>query len=337
MFRYKFFLIICATIFAIFLGEILVRQLADKLMPSLIVAKNVTEGFAPTERRPSIFLGYEAVPNIEGRNSYGIYGPEDLRKPEGTYRILCLGDSVTDYPHFRPMVEDFLNKHRNNFPGIERFELWSAALEGYNILQYTQYVKYYAAKFYPDLIMINFCLNDLDAVTYVRYVYKNKIIAYGYSLVDKKWWMNDFLSSKSMLYRIIAFRLSCWLNRDIEKTTEYEQRISELFNEIKITSIRLRVPVMAVIYPYVKPYNDYDPDQMEDYRAIKINCVKSGFAIADLHDKFNELLEDYPLMYFMEDPGDLGDFLHFDIHKFMTFVVPLIYKEILEIYNGRNI
>ena len=305
-------------------------------MPSLIVAEGVTEGFVPTERKPSIFLGYEAVPNTEGRNYLGVYGPDNLEKSQGVYRILCLGDSVTDYDHFHPIVEDFFNNQKKSFSGIERFELWNAALEGYNILQYVQYVKFYAAKFDPDLIMINFCLNDLNAVTYVRYVYEDKVINYAYSLVDKQWWMNDFLSSKSALYRIIVFRLSCWLNRDIEKTAEYEQRISGLFNDIKLASRKLQIPVMAVIYPYLKPHNDYDPDQIEDYRTIKINCSKSGFAVVDLHDKFNELLEDYPLAYFMGDPGDLGDFLHFDLTKFMPFVVPLIYKEILEIYNGSN-
>ena len=86
-----------------------------------------------------------------------------LEKRPNTFRILVLGDSVTFghgsvYEHTYPyLLEQHLRKWQ---PGID-WQVWNAAVPGYNTSQELAYLLEVGNRFKPDLVVVGFYNNDL--------------------------------------------------------------------------------------------------------------------------------------------------------------------------------
>ena len=132
---------------------LLVIESVFRLFPeyglSQYVNKSTVSMFKPLNRsknyhifRPSNILGYELIPNSDiGVNSFGMIGKEhSLSKNKGTYRILVLGDSITEHNWYVDFLEGKLNNH---IPSLKYyFELWNGGVSGYQVDQYAAYLKY---------------------------------------------------------------------------------------------------------------------------------------------------------------------------------------------------
>jgi len=140
------------------------------------------------------YLRYELVPGANSGNisvnSGGFRGPEyPIAKPPGTFRILMLGDSETlsimlTYPEtLSSQLEALLN---SNSPK-RHYEVLNFGVEGYNTLQELELLKKKGLKYDPDLIILNYVLNDPEPGEY----YFNK----------------SFLMRHSALTRYITYRI----------------------------------------------------------------------------------------------------------------------------------
>lgn len=125
-------------------------------LPSL---KHITE--------PSDVLGYQLVPNLRDGsiniNSHGLRDRErKWEKPEGTRRILGIGDSFTfgyqvdSKDCYLKQLERGLNK------GDGPWDVINAGVTGYNMWQYLAYVKCCGYKYRPDLMIIGVFFDDLN-------------------------------------------------------------------------------------------------------------------------------------------------------------------------------
>lgn len=98
-------------------------------------------------------------------NSLGLRDPReyDLAKKPTTFRILVLGDSVTFghgsvYEHTYPyLIEQRLKAWR---PDID-WQVWNAAVPGYNTSQELAHLIDVGPRFQPDLVVVGFYENDL--------------------------------------------------------------------------------------------------------------------------------------------------------------------------------
>jgi hypothetical protein len=120
------------------------------------------------------YLRYELVPLAKydgiSINSDGFRGREyPLQKPDRTFRILMLGDSET----FSIMLPEDktlpvqLEKLLNSQASSVRFEVLNFGVEGYNTLQELEQLKVKGLKYSPDLIILNYCLNDPEPGEYL--------------------------------------------------------------------------------------------------------------------------------------------------------------------------
>lgn len=111
--------------------------------------------------------------NELGVNSLGFRDISEIsiHKDKNIFRIICIGDSVTyGVPHrinrpqdtFPKVLEGLLN----NQVGIKRFEVINAAVPGYSSYQGLQYLKHYLLKFRPDLVIVQFGINDDAGAVY---------------------------------------------------------------------------------------------------------------------------------------------------------------------------
>ena len=98
-------------------------------------------------------------------NSLGLRDPReyDLAKKPNTFRILVLGDSVTfghgslydtTYPR---LLEDRLKAWRRDVD----WQVWNAAVPGYNTSQELAHLLQVGPVFQPDLVIVGFYENDL--------------------------------------------------------------------------------------------------------------------------------------------------------------------------------
>ncbi len=108
------------------------------------------------KRDPTLF--WRPRPGVLGHNSVGFYGPEfSPEKPEGMFRIVCLGDSCT---HFGPITYcDILRNYLDKVaPG--RFEVINAGVIGYTSFQGKQLLETEVIGWNPDLVTVYFGWND---------------------------------------------------------------------------------------------------------------------------------------------------------------------------------
>lgn len=121
-------------------------------------------------------LIFEMVPNLKIRdkyietNSMGIRAKEyKIPKPQDTFRILVLGDSITyglaldQEKVFSLLLEDKLNSAKKDIT----YEVINASVPGYNTMQeYIAFInKYYIYE--PDLVLVGFSSND-NSPAYVQ-------------------------------------------------------------------------------------------------------------------------------------------------------------------------
>jgi lysophospholipase L1-like esterase len=114
------------------------------------------------ELRPGGFAQAEVAYRI---NSQGLRGPETtVGKPAGVTRIAVLGDSIA----FGYWVEE-----KDGFPrqleamlasGGRRVEVLDFGVPGYNLEQQIAALRARALAFEPDVVVVAFCLNDVEGV-----------------------------------------------------------------------------------------------------------------------------------------------------------------------------
>ncbi|MBT3408360.1 SGNH/GDSL hydrolase family protein [archaeon] len=107
-------------------------------------------------------------------NSMGVRDREyDKKKPENTYRIIGLGDSVTFGANIDEN-ETFLNilEEKLNYQSDKNFEVINAGVSAYNIIQYYISLKNKLMVYDPDLVILNFYQNDYIPINFLK-KYKN--------------------------------------------------------------------------------------------------------------------------------------------------------------------
>jgi lysophospholipase L1-like esterase len=114
-------------------------------------------------------LRYTLVPNAEHDgakiNGLGFRGHDvSRRKKPGTFRIVCIGDSITfgcDVGQDETFPAQLERRLNGSFATAERrFEVLNFGVTGYNITQTAETLRRRAIEFDPDLIIYGYCLND---------------------------------------------------------------------------------------------------------------------------------------------------------------------------------
>jgi lysophospholipase L1-like esterase len=167
-------LIAASIVLALILLEILVRvldvpprPLAPLPVPSYRLSENPVlkyeyrPGYSP-EDEP-----YDASHKGYAINSAGFRDYEyEVAKPDGTFRIIVLGDSTTagngipDVDRTYPkQLEKLLNVENQSG---KHYEVLNFGVGGYHTMQEVETLKVKGLEYSPDLVLLTFCMNDLD-------------------------------------------------------------------------------------------------------------------------------------------------------------------------------
>jgi len=119
------------------------------------------------------YLRYELIPAVKSGNiainSDGFRGPEySITKPANTFRIIMLGDSETfsimlpQSDTLATQLENLLNQKSH----FLHYEVLNFGVEGYGTLQELEQLKTKGLKYNPDLLILNYVLNDPEPGEY---------------------------------------------------------------------------------------------------------------------------------------------------------------------------
>lgn len=256
--------------------------------------------------RPSLLLGYERVPNYAGTNSYGLIGKEyKLKKDKNTFRILLLGDSIAE----QRWSSEFLEDELNNNPQLNlkyKFEIWNAGVGGYDVHHYVLYLQHKGLDYKPDMIIIFLFLNDFCLNTSIYYKTKDGITEYHFPIreISKRYNANSFFMKHSYLYRFVILRLDSYLlsKKKTQGINPVEENGRYYLGIIKRICQRNSLPLFIVIFPYLKPLNEYKDWQMSQYLVICKVIKDLEIIHLNLYNLYGQLLkENLPLTNRYED------------------------------------
>lgn len=118
----------------------------------------VSQGARSECARPSPVRGWEGRPDACGRGALGIYdGGHALSRPEGTPRVLVLGDSVSADDTWARSLEAGLRSRLH-----PELQVWNAGVAGYDTCQEASALRELLPRVEPDLVLVQTCVNDLD-------------------------------------------------------------------------------------------------------------------------------------------------------------------------------
>lgn len=235
--------------------------------------------------RQSKLFGYELIPNVaEYINSFGMHDKEyTLKKPEGVFRILLLGDSITESFRWHRIVEKKLNK-------IGKYEILNCGVNAWGISNYYRYLKYKGINFEPDLVLIGFCLNDMDTSVSTIFVNRKEKNVLLFRIKNKggnednelTLKINPGLFKNSYLYRFLIVKC---LNKNNRKEKSENREEVEMLKQIKDMS---KGKVLGIVFPYLIPLKEYNKNEKYEYKEILSALNKVGIDYLDLHEYFNK-------------------------------------------------
>ena len=285
-------------------------------------------------------LRYELAPGTpDGKtviNSRGMRDREfSTTKPDGTFRIACIGDSVTygfgidcasnSYPK---RLETLLNTFCSN--SKTRFEVMNFGVPGYDATEIVETAKLKVLPFHPDLVIYGYCLNDPQEIS-LEFL---KILA-ELTHAQRHYYpaqANSFLMKHSRIFRLVSYIIHrsspqgkavgehVFSRADPENAAlqshEYATYFSALheggdgrrnlersLDALTTACAKYNVPVYVFIFPVT---NNLDPYPLsETHRLIAELCEKRAFHVHDL-------LNDFRAYQQQENRGVYFDYLHPD-------------------------
>ena len=251
-------------------------------------------------------LDWRYVPNSQfklGRvvytyNAVGFRGPAHaVETSPGIIRIVVVGDSVTEGAGvewesvFAPTLQARLGAH---------FEVINIAAAGLNTPQEVHLLEQKALLYNPDLVILNFILNDCDFYTTFkgaqRYAAEKHATIGLFNLAIHPR-LKQLLKSSALIY-YLKERLENAKGRllGVEETDyftnlwsneENRAKVVSGFDKLGLLARQNRFDVAVIIWPLLTDYKHYKFQHVHEW--VKEQAEKRGFSTLDLLSNFSRI------------------------------------------------
>ena len=253
------------------------------LMKRQVIVKGSSHAHLPN--RQAKLMGVDVTINAKGFRDKDY----ELKKPDNTYRIMLLGDSLTfgwgvkAEDRFSDLLEAKLNKKAK---GSEsgRFEVINTGVGNYNTVQEVNFYEIQGSAWEPDMVILNFFINDAEPTPTRRSPF---IIQYSY-LAMWLWGRLDTMQ-RMVGVRDNFFDYYSKLYHDDKPGLKIMKnsfsRISEITNKDGTELLMVMLPELHVVG---KEYKFADI-----YGKIKAFANQSGIKhVIDLSENFKDQVPD---------------------------------------------
>ncbi|MBU1146986.1 MAG: SGNH/GDSL hydrolase family protein [Candidatus Omnitrophica bacterium] len=285
----NFLLVLFGVVFAFFAAEIIFRAspYCDSLQSYSF--ENPFLDFGNIEAvRAAHGFGFELIPNSHPIiNSYGMFDKEyDTEKTDATFRMEVLGDSITaELGGWTEILEERLN--RNSNLKYDNVEIWNTALPGYGIRDYGLYWHSKGIRYKPDMLVIAFCLNDLDQPNIVVYKTKKGFLKYSFPYPDAEKYFNKYLFRTSAFYRFLLLRIQAIFASRISYQDAHYESAKGTLAAIGQSARQHAIDIVAIILPYLDPPDEYKKTEQEQYNEIGNTLIDLNIKFLDLYQFFD--------------------------------------------------
>jgi len=272
-------IVVLSIVIAFLIGELIAKIVVhiNPVAPPPIVCTETEIRYVPNWKGICRYSGtYKAQTNSMGLREREL----PFKKKDGVFRLLFLGDSITYGPGvetdktFVRIIENLLNTNS----GGRKFETINAGVGGASTIQEITLLKKIGFKYQPDIVILNFYLNDIRppvssiqqpvfSIQYIRgYLYKKSEL---YKLF-KKGYCNLRLK---LLHNEVP--LSEWWNANIIKRENWKKD-KETFYEL------LYQPSAAGDWgmPFILQWRDYFYEKTREYlRGLKQLGEENNFKL----------------------------------------------------------
>ncbi len=245
---------------------------------------------------------YEMIPGMNEANALGFRGPViSSDKPEGTFRILVLGDSVSFGYAVKPeeafpaLLEE---KLQDLFPE-KTIEVVNAGVMGYTTYNEVEWLRNRGMALDPDLVLLSFCLNDVvNPRTHWNYTYSRIVDVPREAIPNKKDDVSRVLPhvNKMESYKTSSLRRTRLGTLILDRlATKRASRFIPDFEKNPPTYITYEDPISITVYDDLStPEMQWLKGQFENFRSLIEDAeIKSGVLLFPLSYQLNE---DYPYM-----------------------------------------
>ena len=145
-----------------------------------------------------------------------------LKSSPSSYKILILGDSISQWGKYVEYFEDLLTERYN-----KQIKVINAGVMGYDTELEYRYLKYRGLQLNPNLVILQFCVNDFRGTPIIIKQKDGSWLALnGDKKIDK--WVNPGFFARSKLYEFIALRIlyySNWRKYDLPPKKWTQRRV----------------------------------------------------------------------------------------------------------------
>jgi lysophospholipase L1-like esterase len=249
-------------------------------------------------------LDWRYVPNSEVRSGQVVYrynaaGFRDMdhsvEKPSGVERILVLGDSVTE--GYGVEWADVFARVLQSRLG-QRHEVINIAAGGLNTPQEIHLLERVGAQYRPDLVVVNFVMNDVDF--YTRYGAAQRAAEEGDSRIASlniriPPQVKRLLKSSAAIYlakeRVQSLRETLFGGDRggyydmLWASDQNRRKVTDGFAKLAELRRRHRFDVLVIIWPLITDYRSYRFDSIHAWVAGE--ATKMNFSVIDLFAPFS--------------------------------------------------
>jgi lysophospholipase L1-like esterase len=289
---FSLILLMVSLLFSLIAGEMGLRLLGYAGAPESLIG-NIRYVDDP-------ILNWRFVPNstvqdgnvISRYNSAGFRDVEHaIEKPAHVTRVVVVGDSVTEGSGvgqdelFASYVQALLGP---------RYEIINLGMSGLNTPQEIHIFDVEGMKYAPDIVVVNFILNDCDFFSEFRATERfqnekdGKIGLLGDITIDPR--LKRWLKSSALIYFVKGrmeylqgvitgkeeknYYVSLWDN------PECHRRVLSGFDALKALQEQFRFDVHVLIWPLLMNYERYSFSYVHAW--VKENAAQRGFKVLDL-------------------------------------------------------
>ena len=199
------------------------------------------------------------------------------RRSRGFY-ALFLGDSLTEGDFtYASQVRELVRARLPGFPWIGL----NTGTMGYDTVLEQRLLEQHAVQFHPNLIVLQFCLNDFNSTPVIARSSSGGWMAYNAGALTP--WINHQLFSISKTYQFLAITLMSLA----EKSQSQSSRMTKVREGLKAIARIARenkIPLRIMIFPYFG-VND---SRLQDIRSL-ISELNLQSATIDLEHRYRGL------------------------------------------------
>ncbi len=196
------------------------------------------------------FYGTDVLINSDGFRDYEY----SVQKENSTYRILLLGDSVTFgwgvkfNDTFAKRLEMRLNAEKPS-KKYSKYEIINTGVGNYNTVMESTTLKYKGLKYSPDLVILNYYINDAEPVP--KKPFELLRYSYAYAFLWSKYQNAKVLFLKGFDYKIYYHNLYKGENPGRNKA---EAALKDVIDMAK----KNKAKILIVVYPEFHNFKNYE-------------------------------------------------------------------------------